>query len=829
MNRPHVIVSAAMSIDGFLDDDGDERLVLSNPADLDRVDEVRAGVDAIAVGAGTVRADDPRLLVRSGARRAARAAAGEPASPLRVVFSHSGELDPSARLFNSGEPVPIVYTGEAGARACRALMERAAGAVEVVPTGGSGVDLPRALADLAARGVKRLLVEGGGLVHTSFLSADLVDEIHLAVAPFLLGERGGARFVHPALFPQSPHRPLRLVEARAIGEIVLMTYLRSTDLCICDRIAPYDVRSAVHHRTGMELPMSQPEEGPPAAPAEEETQEATYPVDKVVFGISAAVVLVVIVLGALFPEDFERASTAALNWVIDSFGWLFIIAGNAFLVLAVYIAVSRYGNIRLGNSDEEPEFDTLPWISMMFAAGMGIGLMFFGVAEPLTHYFDVPPPLELDPASPYFEYDRQRDALVYSYFHWILHPWAIYAVAGLTLAYSTFRKRRNNSLSAAFMPLTDGRRWGPAAGKMVDMLGIFATVFGTAASLGLGALQVAVGLDIVVGVPGSTQLELIVIGALTAAFVLSAFSGVHRGIKWLSTTNVLLALVIMLFVFVLGPTLFLLDAWPATVGAYLSDLVNLSSITGAFTGKDWMATWTIFYWAWWLSWAPFVGTFIARISRGRSIRQFIVGVLLVPSTASTVWFTVMGGTAIWKQAHTGADYGDAVAQGEEYAMFALLESLPLYSLVSGVSMLLVANYFVTSADSASLVLGSLSSRGSLSPKKPLVVFWGATIGGVAAVLLLSGGLEGLKNATIIVALPFVFVMLLLCVALMKELATDPGGNPMRQQLRHKGFRDAIRRLVGEEVRARSGEEGDRWGRGRLRFGLGPRRRPNQEE
>lgn len=548
------------------------------------------------------------------------------------------------------------------------------------------------------------------------------------------------------------------------------------------------------------------------------------------FGIAAAVILAVIAVGAVFPDRFETASTAALNWVIDHFGWLFIIAGNVFLILAVYIAVGRYGNIRLGNAEEEPEFGTLPWIAMMFAAGMGIGLMFFGVAEPLSHYFTVPPPLELEPDSAYFEEDRQRGALIYSYFHWVLHPWAIYAVAGLALAYSTFRKGRGNNLSEAFLPLTGGRRWGRSAGRAIDLMGIFATVFGTAASLGLGALQVAVGLDIVAGVPGSTRLELIVIGALTAAFVVSAFSGVHRGVKWLSTVNVLLAALIMAFVFVAGPTLFLLDAWPSSVGSYLSGLVRLSSVTGAFGGEDWMAAWTIFYWAWWLSWAPFVGTFIARISRGRSVRQFVAGVLLVPSTASTVWFTVMGGTAIWNQANTDADYSGAVARGEEFAMFALLESLPLYALISGMTMLLVANYFVTSADSASLVLGSLSSSGSLVPKKPLVVFWGMTIGGVAAVLLLSGGLEGLKNATIIVALPFMFVMLLLCVSLLKELNSDPAASPLRHQLRHKGFRDAIRKLVGDEVETRIADPNhpDKWTRGRMRFGTGSRRSGPEE-
>ena len=329
------------------------------------------------------------------------------------------------------------------------------------------------------------------------------------------------------------------------------------------------------------------------------------------------------------------------------------------------------------------------------------------------------------------------------------------------------------------------------------------------------------------GVPGSTQLELVVIIALTAAFVASAFSGVHRGVKWLSTTNVVLALFLIAFVFLAGPTLFILDAWPNAIGGYLTDLVSISSATGAFGGADWLGTWTIFYWAWWLSWAPFVGTFIARISRGRTIRQFVVGVLLIPSAASTLWFAIMGGAALWQQNH-GEDFSASLALGEEYALFGLLESLPLYSLVSGVSMLLVAIYFVTGADSASLVLGSLTSHGSLHPKKPLVVFWGATIGAVAAVLLLSGGLQGLKNATIIVALPFVIVMLALCVALMKELMQDPASHPLRHQLRHKGFREAIRKLVGEEVDSRTADR-NKWGRGRVRFGVGGGRRSSTEE
>ncbi|MEU5870234.1 BCCT family transporter [Glycomyces sp. NPDC047369] len=574
----------------------------------------------------------------------------------------------------------------------------------------------------------------------------------------------------------------------------------------------------------------EPEEAeapPPERPVEDEERQATLPVDKPVFWTGAIVTLAVIVFGAVFPEQFESGSTAALNWVIANFGWLFIIAANIFVVLAIYIAASRYGNIKLAaSSDEEPEFGTLPWISMMFAAGMGIGLMFYGVAEPLSHYVDPPPPLQLNPDNPFYTDQLQEGSLVYSFFHWGLHPWAIYAVAGLALGYSTFRKGRGNNMSDAFEPLTGGRRWGPAVGRTVDLLAVFATVFGTAASLGLGALQVAVGLGIVAGVEDSKFLEIIVIVALTAAFVASAFSGVHRGVKWLSTTNMVMALFLIVFVFFAGPTLFILDAWPNAVGGYLASLTNLSSVTGAFGGEDWMAAWTIFYWAWWLSWAPFVGTFIARISRGRTIRQFIVGVLLIPSTASTVWFAILGGTALWKQGN-GTDYSDSLGQGEEYALFALLDSLPLYSLMSGLSMVLVAIYFVTGADSASLVLGSLSSRGSLAPKKPLVVFWGSTIGAVAAVLLLSGGLEGLKNATIIVALPFAIVMLALCVSLMKELTSDPAANVLRHHMRQKGFRDAIRRIVGEEVDTRTAAKNP-WGRARMKYGVGGRRTGTEE-
>ncbi|GLZ75583.1 BCCT family transporter [Actinorhabdospora filicis] len=523
------------------------------------------------------------------------------------------------------------------------------------------------------------------------------------------------------------------------------------------------------------------------------------PPDFVVFGVGAVLVLAVVAWGAIGPDSLNSSSSGALGWVLANFGWLFVVAADVFLVLAVVIALSRYGRVTLGDDGERPEFTTPAWIAMMFSAGMGIGLMFYGVAEPLTHYAAPPPASGAAPLSD----DAGRIAMEYTFFHWLLHPWAIYAVSGLALAYATFRKKRGNRLSAAFVPLLGEKRANGGPGRAIDLLAVFATVFGSATSLGLGALQIAAGLGLVFGVPDNRAVELVIIGSLTAAFVVSAFSGVHKGVKWLSTANVILAGVVMVFIFVLGPTVYILDVLPASVGGYLNDLVSMATRTGAFSDSDWLGAWTIFYWAWWLSWAPFVGTFIARISRGRTIRQFVIGVLLVPSGASAIWFSVLGGTAIRTQATGRADLVASLKDGSEAALFSLLESLPLYTITSGICVVLIALYFVTGADSASLVLGSLSSRGSLTPAKWLVVTWGVLIGAVASVLLVAGGLKALQQATILVALPFVLVMLALCWSLLKELREDPGaGAPPAHAVR--GIRDAVRAAVGEAMRAPRG-------------------------
>ncbi|MFN6545465.1 BCCT family transporter [Mycolicibacterium nivoides] len=505
-------------------------------------------------------------------------------------------------------------------------------------------------------------------------------------------------------------------------------------------------------------------------PVEQKAYTRRAGVDWVVFGVTAAIALAFLVWGFVSTDSLATASSNALSWVMADVGWLFVLTASGFVVFVIWLAMSRYGNIPLGRDDDEPEFRTVSWVAMMFSAGMGIGLMFFGVSEPLSHYAS-PPPGTGEPGNP----EAAQTAMATTMFHWTLHPWAIYAVVGLTIAYGVYRKGRLQLVSAAFEPLLGKRANGPW-GKVIDMLAIFATLFGSAASLGLGALQIRSGLHIVAGI-GETgnAILIIIITVLTIAFVLSAVSGVARGIQWLSNTNMVLAVAMALFIFLVGPTMFMLNMIPTAIGSYVGDLPQMAARTGA-EGPEvsaWLQDWTIFYWAWWISWTPFVGMFIARISRGRTIRQFVTGVLLVPSVVSLVWFCVFGGAAIFEQ-QNGVDLAGMGSQ--ERQLFSLLGEYPIATVTSVVVMVLVAIFFVSGADAASIVMGSLSERGTIKPTRPTVIFWGVATGAVAAVMLLVGGadaLNGLQSITIIVAVPFVLVMIGLAVALVRDLRQDP--------------------------------------------------------
>jgi len=498
-------------------------------------------------------------------------------------------------------------------------------------------------------------------------------------------------------------------------------------------------------------------------------------IDRVVFGVTAAVAVGFVIWGFVSTESLGAVSSTAEGWVIENTGWLFVLAASFFVVFVICLAASKYGRIKLGADDEQPQFRTVSWIAMMFAAGMGIGLMFFGSAEPLSFFISPPPgttAAESDAAV--------RTAMATSMFHWGLHPWAIYAVVGIAIAYGTFRKGRRQLFSSVFWPLF-GRHSQGWAGKVIDMLAIFATLFGSAASLGIGATQIAAGLQFNgwVGELG-TPVLIGIIAVLTIAFVASAVSGVARGIQWLSNTNMVLALILAVFVFVVGPTLFILNIIPATVGSYIGDMAEMASRTAATGGDEmsqWLSSWTIFYWAWWISWTPFVGMFIARISRGRTIREFVTGVLLVPTMVALIWFSIFGGSAIHEQ-QTGASVTVDGAVNSNSTLFQLLANYPLASVSTVLVMLLVAIFFVSSADSASIVIGTLSQRGAIEPSKSVVVVWGVLMGAVAAIMLAIGGggseaLTGLQNLTIVASLPFVVIMLLIAFGLWKDLRNDP--------------------------------------------------------
>jgi glycine betaine transporter len=507
-------------------------------------------------------------------------------------------------------------------------------------------------------------------------------------------------------------------------------------------------------------------------------------IDPTVFWIAAALSALFVAWGIFFTDNLAAVFDDVLwSFLVPNFGWVFILASFGFLAFSLYLAFSRYGKVRLGGQDERPEFSTVSWVAMMFSAGMGIGLMFYGVAEPITH-MGAPP----TGAKPNSEAAAQT-AMEYTYFHWAFHPWAIYAIMGMALAYFTFRRGMPNLISSAFYPLLGDRVNGPI-GKTIDILAIFATLFGSATSLGLGALQINEGLAELFGIGGreAVGLAIVIIAVLTAAFILSAISGVHRGIQWIANINMLLAVFLLVFVFILGPTVFILNTFVESLGGYLANLIPMSFRSGAFSDGEFVSGWTVFYWAWWISWTPFVGTFIARISRGRTIREFVFGVILAPSLVSFIWFAILGGSAINFQLAGTADIAEAAATSQPAALFATLQQFPLFGLMAGIVIILVALFFVSGADAASMVMGMLSSRGNLNPKAWTVIVWGVFTGLAAAICLLAGSLQGsvdvaitaLQSVAIASAAPFVLILIGLCFSIKKALDSEFGVEPGRE-------------------------------------------------
>ena len=486
-----------------------------------------------------------------------------------------------------------------------------------------------------------------------------------------------------------------------------------------------------------------------------------------VIGATLFFVVLLVAMILIAPEQTQTLLNAAKSGIFANFSWFYVLAFSVFLGFLVILSVSSLGNIKLGNDEEEPEFGFLSWLAMLFAAGMGVGLMFFGVAEPLTHYLS-------DITTGSAEH-KQQEALLHTLFHWGIHAWAVYGTIALALAYFGFRYKLPLALRSCFYPLLKERINGKL-GDLIDIMALLATLFGVITTLGFGASQLGAGLHQLGWISeNSFSLQVVVIAVVMSLAIFSAISGVGKGVKILSELNLTLAFCLLIFVLVAGPTLYLLSAFSDNIGTYLSNLVQLSFKTYVYEQEHtgWFSGWTILYWAWWCSWAPFVGLFIARISRGRTIREFIFGVLVIPSMFGILWFTVFGNTAIWLNDGEAAGTLGQMISSPETLLFKFLDYLPLSGVTGLVSLVVISLFFITSADSGIYVLNNIASRDkSLAAPRWQAVMWGVLMSVVAIVLMQSGGLANLQAMTLLVALPFAMLMLLMCFSLWKGLSAD---------------------------------------------------------
>ncbi|KQQ21015.1 choline transporter [Rathayibacter sp. Leaf299] len=480
-----------------------------------------------------------------------------------------------------------------------------------------------------------------------------------------------------------------------------------------------------------------------------------------VFWPAVALILAIVAFALLAPGTATAVFSSLQTTVVDTFSWYYVLLAAAFVAFAIWMGVSRFGDIKLGKDDDEPEFSMLAWISLLFAAGMGIGLVFYGVAEPLNHFSNPRPGVTGT------EQQLAQSALSQTYLHWGVHAWSIYVVVGLALAYAIHRRGRPVSIRWALEPLL-GRRVRGGWGNAIDVVALIGTVFGVATSLGLGVTQISAGLEAVGIVESSLTVQLVVIAVVIGLTILSLVSGVGRGMKWLSTGNLILAGALLLFVLFAGPTQFLLREFVQSIGNYLQNFLGLSFTVSAFAGADgeaWQGSWTTFYWGWWMSWAPFVGIFIARVSKGRTVREFVAGVLLVPTIMTFLWFSVLGGTALYRELYgSGGLVGADGSVDSNLALFQMLADLPGGVVVTFGAILLIGVFFVTSADSGALVMAMIATGGSVEPKNPIRVFFALATALLAIALLIAGGLDALQTAAILSALPFSVVMILMCVA-----------------------------------------------------------------
>ena len=494
-------------------------------------------------------------------------------------------------------------------------------------------------------------------------------------------------------------------------------------------------------------------------------KQNSSPLNAPVFYTSSALILLLLIFAVSAPQLADSLFKQLQSTIVTNGSWFYVLTVAIIVLFVIFLGVSRYGEIKLGPDHATPEFSFTTWLSMLFAAGMGIGLMFFGVAEPLMHYL-APPTAEAG------SIDAVREAMKTTFFHWGVHAWGIYAIVALILAYFSYRHNLPLTLRSALYPLIGDRIYG-WLGHVVDIFAVTSTVFGVSTSLGLGAAQVNAGFNYLFDFPSNTTVQIIIMACVVGLAVVSVTTGLEKGIRRLSETNMVLAVLLLLIVLVLGPTVFLLQAFMQNTGAYLSDIVRNTFNLFAYEKTDWIGGWTIFYWGWWLAWAPFVGIFIARISYGRTIREFLLGVLLIPSAFTLFWMTVFGNSAIDQVVTQGQQaLATMVNEDTAVALFVFLEQFPFSSVLSFIAVLMVVVFFVTSCDSGAMVVDMLCSHGKNDTPLWQRVYWAVGVGVVSSVLLYAGGLGALQTMTIAAALPFAIVLLIALSGLLKALRVE---------------------------------------------------------
>jgi len=520
-----------------------------------------------------------------------------------------------------------------------------------------------------------------------------------------------------------------------------------------------------------------------------------------VFFISATAIILIITFTLIFNEQAEDFFQDLQNNTSDNFGWLYITAINFFLFFMIFIGLSPYGRLRIGGVDAKPEFKKGSWFAMLFSAGMGIGLLYFSISEPLTH-FNAPPIADSQTVK------AAQDSMKYTFLHWGLHPWGVYALVGLSLAYFTYTRGLPLSIRSVFYPFLGDKIHG-SLGDAIDIFAVLATLFGLATSLGFGVEQISAGLNYVFGIDGGITTQVLLIGGITFVATISVILGVDKGVKVLSEWNIRIAGTLLVLVLILGPTIFIFDAYVQNLGSYLGSFFDIAFWSESYQtlttdGQDWQVGWTISYWGWWIAWSPFVGMFIARVSKGRTVREFIGGVLLVPTLLTFLWMTAFGSTSIFEVINSNTSVLDMITSndpnGTSKALFVFFEDYPFTTVLNIVGIALIMSFFVTSSDSGSLVVDSLTSGGKIDAPVGQRIFWAVAEGTVAAVLLVGGGLEALQTASIITGIPFTIILTVMCYSLYKGLKED---HLKLQSEKNQKERESYEKVVSDMIKRRS--------------------------